>query len=183
MKTQRIVTGHDHAGRSTVASSGPLPSVGEFRQFPGFAVELIWQTAPGSAIPAQPVEPSRQPRSLVPAVGGSSAMRVTFPPEASGVATDFDPQAAARELCERLPGLGELFEADAPGFHRTDSIDYGVVLEGEITLQLDDGRESLLRQGDVVVQMGTRHAWRNTGNSPARLLFVMVGAQRSEPVA
>ena len=177
MNTQRIVTGHDQAGRSTVASSGPLPSVGEFRQFPGFAVELVWHTAPGP-IPAHPVEPAGAPQSVLPAAGGSCAMRVTFPPEASALPVDFDPAAAARELCERLPGLGELFDADAPGFHRTDSIDYGVVLEGEITLELDDG-ERMLRQGDVVVQMGTRHAWRNTGDSPARMLFVMVGAPRA----
>lgn len=182
MKTQRIITGHDQAGRSTIASSGPLPSVGEFRQFPGFAVELIWQTAPGG-IPAHPVDPSQPPHSVLPAAGGSCAMRVTFPPEASAMPADFDPQAAARELCERLPGLGELFEADAPGFHRSDTIDYGVVLEGEITLELDDGCRRLLRQGDVIVQMGTRHAWSNTGNTPARLLFVMVGAQRGQAVA
>ncbi|HEY6612235.1 MAG TPA: cupin domain-containing protein, partial [Pseudomonas sp.] len=74
MKTQRIVTGHDQAGRSTIASSGPLPSVGEFRQFPGFAVELIWQTAPGG-IPAHPVDPSHPPHSVLPAAGGSCAMR------------------------------------------------------------------------------------------------------------
>lgn len=181
MPSTRIVTGHDPAGRSTVASSGPLPSVGEFRQFPGFAVELIWQTASGP-IPAHPVDPTSPPLSVLPAPGGSCAMRVTFPPEESAVPAHFDPQAAARELCERLPGLGELFEADAPGFHRTDSIDYGVVLEGEITLELDDGCRQL-RQGDMVVQMGTRHAWRNTGNRPARLLFVMVGGERGKPEA
>ncbi|MNY62911.1 Cupin domain protein [compost metagenome] len=56
------------------------------------------------------------------------------------------------------------------------------MLEGEITLELDDGCR-LLRQGDVVVQMGTRHAWSNSGNTPARLLFVMVGAQRGQAVA
>jgi mannose-6-phosphate isomerase-like protein (cupin superfamily) len=181
MKTQRIVTGHDQAGRSTVASSGPLPSVGEFRQFPGFAVELIWQTAPGP-IPAHPVDPGGPPHSVLPAPGGSSAMLVTFPPEGEAVPADFDPQAAARELCERLPGLGELFEADAPGFHRSETIDYGVLLEGELTLELDECTR-VLRRGDVVVQMGTRHAWRNTGNSPARMLFVMVGATRGQAVA
>lgn len=182
MKTQRIVTGHDPAGRSTVASSGPLPSVGEFRHFPGFVVEPIWQTAPGHPIPADPLDPAGQPHSVVPAAGGTSAMLVTFPPEGAGVPADFDPAAAARELCERLPGLGELFEADAPGFHRTDSIDYGVLLEGELTLELDDDNR-VLRQGDVIVQMGTRHAWRNTGNSPARMLFVMVGAARGKSIA
>lgn len=181
MSATRIITGHDPAGRSTVASSGPLSSVGEFRQFPGFAVELIWHTAPGP-IPAHPAEPAGAPQSVLPAAGGSCAMRVTFPPEASALPLDFDPAAAARELCERLPGLGELFDAEDPGFHRTDTIDYGVVLEGEITLELDDGCRQL-RQGDVVVQMGTRHAWRNTSNRPARLLFVMVGGERGKPDA
>lgn len=105
-------------------------------------------------------------------------MLVTFPPDHLMQSVDFDPEAAAEEMCARLPGLGDLFEADAPGFHRTDTIDYGVVLDGEVLLELDDGRTNLLRQGDIVIQMGTRHAWRNPGNTPARLLFVLVGAQR-----
>ncbi|MNP49283.1 Cupin domain protein [compost metagenome] len=90
---------------------------------------------------------------------------------------DFDPVAAGAELCARMPGLAERFEAEKPGFHRTDTLDYGVVLEGEVTLELDGGRTTVLRQGDIVVQVGTRHAWRNTGNKPARLFFVLVDAK------
>ncbi|MCY1272680.1 Cupin domain protein [compost metagenome] len=176
MTAQRIVTGHDSQGLSQIVSAGPVPGNEEFTHSPGFSAALVWQT---EAEPLLSAAGSQQPaRSVLPGVGGTSAMLVTFPPQDQPLPVDFDPAAAAAEMCARLPGLGELFEADNPGFHRTDTIDYGVVLEGELCLELDEGRSTRLRQGDVVVQMGTRHAWRNTGNTPARMLFVMVGASR-----
>lgn len=179
MTTTRTVTGHDSAGASIIVSQGPLPGCEEYRHSPGFSAALVWQTAPQAQVAEQPSDPTCAAASVLPAPGGTSALLVTFPPDSLAGGSDFDPIAAGAELCQRLPGLGERFEAEAPGFHRTDSIDYGVVLEGEITLELDGGRTSLLRQGDIVVQMGTRHAWRNRGNTPARLLFVLVGAHRS----
>jgi mannose-6-phosphate isomerase-like protein (cupin superfamily) len=60
------------------------------------------------------------------------------------------------------------------GFHKTDTIDYVFVLDGDIVLQLDDGEE-LLHAGDCVVQRRTNHAWRNRGDKPVRLLTVMMG--------
>ena len=65
---------------------------------------------------------------------------------------------------------------DEPGMHRTATIDYDIVLEGIIGLQLDNGAEITLKPGDVVVQNGTRHRWHNRGKSIARLLAVTVGA-------
>ena len=62
--------------------------------------------------------------------------------------------------------------------HRTDTIDYGVLLKGELWLELDDGREQLLRAGDCFVQNGTRHAWRNPFDEPCRMVVVLVGAHR-----
>ncbi len=61
--------------------------------------------------------------------------------------------------------------------HRTESIDYGVVLEGELTLVLDSGAETIVRPGDLVVQRGTDHAWENRGPRPVRVLFVLVGGR------
>lgn len=80
----------------------------------------------------------------------------------------------------RLPGLAERFEPESPGMHTTDSVDYGILLEGEISLELDDGKTVALKAGDVVVQNGTRHAWRNPGTEPATLIFVLIGARRSK---
>ncbi|MBO3277989.1 cupin domain-containing protein [Pseudomonas schmalbachii] len=176
MTAQRIITGHDDRGLSQIVSAGPIPGNEEFTHSPGFSAALVWQTSAEPVL--ADVESQRPLRSVLPGVGGTSAMLVTFPPQDQPLPADFDPAAAAAEICARLPGLGELFEADNPGFHRTDTIDYGVVLEGELCLELDEGRSTHLRRGDVVVQMGTRHAWRNTGNTPARMLFVMVGASR-----
>jgi quercetin dioxygenase-like cupin family protein len=68
----------------------------------------------------------------------------------------------------------------APGhrspMHRTRSLDYGIVLAGEIDLELDEGRIVSLNVGDVVVQRGTIHAWINRGSSPARMAFVLLSA-------
>jgi quercetin dioxygenase-like cupin family protein len=63
--------------------------------------------------------------------------------------------------------------------HTTDSVDYDVVLDGEIVLELDDGQTVQLYKHDVVVQHGTRHAWRNVSDRPVTTLFVLVGAKRA----
>jgi quercetin dioxygenase-like cupin family protein len=93
-------------------------------------------------------------------------------------ASSFDPAAAGQEIFEQLPGLAAKFEHDNPGMHTTDSVDYGVLLEGEICLELDDGETKTLQPRDVVVQQGTRHAWRNKSDKPATMLFVLIGAVR-----
>ena len=70
-------------------------------------------------------------------------------------------------------------EPDAPGMHTTDTIDFEVVLDGEVWLELDDGVEVHLRAGDTVVQNGTRHAWRNHGDTTARLAVFLIGAHHT----
>ena len=77
-----------------------------------------------------------------------------------------------------VPGLAECFESDNPGMHTTDTIDYGIVLDGEIWLELDDGQTQHLRKLDVVVQNGTRHAWRNRSGRVTLMAFVLIGACR-----
>ena len=88
---------------------------------------------------------------------------------------------AFAEMEEKLPGLAGHMEPDAPGMHTTATIDFEVVLDGEVWLELDDGVEVHLKPGDCVVQNGTRHAWRNRGSVPARLAVFIVGAHHSGP--
>jgi mannose-6-phosphate isomerase-like protein (cupin superfamily) len=90
----------------------------------------------------------------------------------------FDQVAAGQEYMEHMPELAKTFELDNPGMHTTDTVDYGIVLEGEVWLELDDGKQVLLRQHDVVVQNGTRHAWRNKSEKPVKMAFVLIGARR-----
>ncbi len=178
MRAKCVVTGHDGAGCSRIVSAGPITGDESFTHSPGFSAALFWKTSAEPLVGAVQPDPLARVESVLPTAGGTCAMLVTFPPEPALVPTPEQLQAAGAEMAVRLPGLAELFEADAPGFHRSDTIDYGVLIEGQLTLHLDDGEPTVLKAGDVVVQMGTRHAWRNTGNTPARMMFVMVAADR-----
>jgi len=73
-----------------------------------------------------------------------------------------------------------VLEPDHPGMHTTDTVDYDVVLSGEVWLELDDGAEVHLKPGDCVVQNGTRHAWHNKTDQPCTLAVVLVGARRTQ---
>ncbi|CAB3682560.1 cupin domain-containing protein [Paraburkholderia rhynchosiae] len=175
---RRVVTGHDANGASTVALDSPPPRSDAYRHIPGMVSRLVWATEPAHTIPFDKTDPTPAVTSFVPAVSGTRFLIVTFPPDSVFFAPDFDPQAAVAENVAISPGLAELFEED--GMHATPTVDYCIVLDGEIWLELDEGRSELLRQHEVVVQNGTRHAWRNKSDRPATLAFVLIGARRSE---
>ena len=87
----------------------------------------------------------------------------------------FDMGAAWPEHLSELPGIAERFEPDSPGMHRTDTLDYAIVMSGEISLELDGGVQKHFVAGDIVVQQGTRHAWRNRSATAATVAFCMLG--------
>ncbi len=113
---------------------------------PGAVFHEVWNTSatPAPVPPAEPREPTDRP--------------LVTPP---------DPNGTIVRVVDLEPG------SRSP-LHRTESLDYGIVLAGEVTLVLDDGSETLLRSGDVVVQRGTDHAWANATDEPARMVFVLV---------
>ncbi len=123
--------------------------------------------------PAAPKADSPVP----PQPGGTRFLLVRWSPESDAPEVVGDPTALRAEADRDLPGLMDAFEADSP-MHTSESIDYGVVLEGEMWLELYDGATVQLSQGACVVQRGTRHAWSNRGTRPALMLFVLVGARR-----
>nr|ART39196.1 H216 [uncultured bacterium] len=100
-------------------------------------------------------------------------MIVTFPPDAH-MMDIADPAAAGAEYLQRIPGLAEKFEPENPGMHKTETTDYGIVLEGEVVCMFDKG-EVTLKAGDVLVQDHTRHGWSNRTNAPAKVAFVLIG--------
>jgi quercetin dioxygenase-like cupin family protein len=67
-------------------------------------------------------------------------------------------------------------DGDAPGFHRTDTTDFGVLISGNLAVELDDGAEVLLSPGDVLVENGTRHRFRVAGDEPATMASLLIGA-------
>jgi hypothetical protein len=179
MSYRRIVTGHATDGKSVFVSDTVAPRSTAFKGVPGFVTTLMWETRPGATLPnAATSDPSLAATSWVPSPGGTNLMLVTFPADSVMLSPDFDPAAAGAEYMQVLPGLAERFEMEHPGMHTTDTIDYGVLLEGQLHLELDDGASRKLEPRDVVIQNGTRHAWRNRSGAPATMLFVLVGAQR-----
>jgi len=114
----------------------------------------------------------------VPGAGGTRFLVLTIPPDAVFEGRDFDADAARAEQWRHAPDLVERFERETPGMHTTPTTDYIIVLDGTVWLDLDDGAPVRLEVGDVVVQDGTRHAWRNVASGPATMAVVMVGKEQ-----
>jgi hypothetical protein len=177
MEFKRIVTGRDRAGRARFLDDLADPGSEMFAHVPGFVVSMLWATANEPAATGIVTDPVPSQTSLIPALGETRLVRVVFPSD-SVLETISDRDAAGAEYAAKLPGLAETFEAEHPGMHTTPTVDYVVLLSGELWLELDDQEERRLAPGDVVVQNGTRHAWRNRGTEPAAILSVMIGADR-----
>lgn len=163
-RLRRVVTGRNPAGKAILVHNGVSPRIVTTETLPGLALVEVWATDATPTLPVAPVDLITTMTSFVPGPGGTRFRIVQFP----GVSTRaFDQEAFRREYLAKAPGLAEAMEAQDSGMHTTDSVDYGVVISGEITLELDDGATVRLKQGDCVVQNGTRHAWRNSTTAHA----------------
>ena len=176
MKARRVVTGHS-GGKAVFASDGASPKAKVYNSVPGQASVLLWATPATPTVPS-PGEAVTAKTGYVPGPGETRLLFVTFPPDAVMMSPSFNPAAAGAEFMEHMPELASKFEMDNPGMHTTDTVDYGIVLEGEVWLELDDGKQVHLQQHDVIVQNGTRHAWRNKSDKPVKMAFVLIGANR-----
>lgn len=162
MSTRRVVTGKNEAGRSCFVHDGPTAGHVDL----GVAVvDELWIDDPANPDPAARVDPATVATiRLSPPVGGSVVRVLTFLPARAGVVKDFS-------HCD----TGDAVDEQNPDMHTTRTIDYGIVLSGELDLELDEGAVHLTA-GDVVVQRGTRHAWHNRGTVPCTVAFVMISS-------
>lgn len=172
---RRVVTGV-RDGKSVILSDGCPPNVHVYQGWPGFATSVYWVTAPVPTLPLDDREPAPVGTPITPHPGETRLMIVRFPPDAVFTDPRFNPDVTLAEQRTHLPGLVDCFEEEDPGMHRTDSVDYDIVLDGEIWLELDDGIVMHLRHGDVVIQGGGRHAWRNRSDRVTTMAFVLIGA-------
>jgi mannose-6-phosphate isomerase-like protein (cupin superfamily) len=178
MKIRRVVTGHDSEGKARVVDDCDVePITSEL--MPGFAAYRVWgrderPTFPDDGAP-------RRAEAWFPPRDGSRFMINMIPPGEPVLPPDLGMAAALADMERQMPGAMALMEPDAPGMHTTDSIDYVLVVSGEVTLELDDGEQTVLRAGDVVIQNGTRHAWRNQGTETCTIVGVAIGADRTRP--
>jgi mannose-6-phosphate isomerase-like protein (cupin superfamily) len=178
MTIRRVVTGHDTEGRARIVDDRPVDPITS-DLLPGCAAYRLWGR---DERPTFPDDGSPHPApAYYPPPTGSRFMINKIAPGDLIPPPDLD-QAAALEALELLmPGAMAANDPDTPGMHTTDTIDYVLVVSGEITLELDDGAHTLLHPGDTVVQNGTRHAWRNHGTEPCTIVGVAIGANRTRP--
>ncbi len=174
---QRFVTVIDSDGKSVFTDDTTVPSSVPL----GMSIHNVWGTADGTATVGAGLDPQSVPFPFFPGPGGHRVVVVEYP-AAGGGHGPVDPEAAAQAAADAerdQPGLLSVFDPDDPGFHITDSVDYGICLEGEVWLVLDDGQERRISPGTVVVQRGTRHAWQNRSDSPCTMIYVIIGANRA----
>jgi quercetin dioxygenase-like cupin family protein len=171
-RIRRVVTGHDEHGRSVIASDGPSPHVLTLPGRPDFALTNLWVTDATPASNEGSADAAARPVVLEPPASGTIFRVVEFPPDAA--AGGFDRQAAFRAM-----GAGHAMDPSGsrhPGMHKTATVDYAIVLSGEIYAVMDEG-ETLLRAGDCLVQRGTNHAWSNRSAAPCLVAFILVSAR------
>lgn len=180
-RIRRIVTGHDSEGKSVFISDGEPSHSVVFDALSGLEFHELWATEDAPSIPVGHDDPTLHLSSFLPPSTGSRFRIVRFPSGlemAKMIEAGFDPIAFRQEYAAKIPGLAQTHELDDPGMHTTETIDYGIVLSGEIYLELDDGKQAHLKAGDCVIQNGTRHGWRNRSNEACLVAFIMIGAKR-----
>ena len=175
---RRIVTGHDADGNARLVSDAPPGRVVQVGGPGGPTFYEVWNTRETPAlIDRQSDEPIESGLVLAPPKGGTRIRVIDFPPEAAEIRR-LD-EAGAREAFGAMGGAAAShFKQGAPHplMHRTQTVDYGIVLEGEITLILDH-EQTTIRAGDIVVQRGTNHAWANRSDRLCRMAFVLIDGQ------
>ncbi len=171
---RRVVTGHDRDGQATIVTDGALSTVVELTAIPGTVFHEVWSTQGAPAPVGDGPDPTTGALRLPPPRHGTRIRFVDIPPD-----TDDFLRHGSQRMHAAFAEIGDAAastvkpESPHPLMHRTQSIDYGIVMEGEMTLVLDIA-ETVLKRGDVVIQRGTNHAWANRSGKPCRMLFVLI---------
>jgi len=175
---RRIVTGHDQDGQAVIQSDAQPTRVQQIGGPGGPTFIEVWSTRETPAvISRQAGEPDESGLVLAPPKGGTRIRVIDFPPEGDAVRKLTGSEAA--EKFAEMGGAGAVRAAQGaphPLMHRTQTVDYGIVLAGELTLVMDRG-ETVVRAGDIVIQQGTNHAWANRSGKDCRVAFVLIDGQ------
>jgi mannose-6-phosphate isomerase-like protein (cupin superfamily) len=169
---RRVVTGHDDKGRAVVLFDGESPHSFFLEKAGGLRLTEIWETRGSPADNTGRDDAADHERRIEPAGGGSVFRIIEYPPDRVRLRT-LDPDRFFHAMGARA---AEAATRRHPGMHKTDTVDYCVVLSGEIWAVLDEG-EVLLRPGDCLVQRGTNHAWSNRSEAPCVIAFVLIAAK------
>lgn len=166
----RVVTGHDDSGKAVITEQGPAPAQYPIAAVPGMHFQEIWNT---SALPValdNGADPTQRPLRLAPMPSGGLIRVVDIPPDS--IQNQASDDAIAATLAAVGAPANEVGGSRHKLMHRTQTLDYGILVQGELWLMLDE-QEVRLTPGDVVVQRGTRHAWSNRTEEMARIVFIL----------
>lgn len=171
--TRRVVTAVDENGKSYIAEDGPTPAVRTVEARPGYVVNNVWITGAAPSPVAAP-DAIEEHEGVNPPDGGTVLRIIEYPPDPE------DPEEMARQFAGMFGKLfddaGRPEDGKHPGMHVTETVDYAIVIEGELTAIMDEG-ETVLRKGDVLIQRGTNHAWTNRSGKPAKAAFVLIAGR------
>jgi mannose-6-phosphate isomerase-like protein (cupin superfamily) len=169
---RRVVTGHDAAGRSIILMDGQSPNVFVAPSSGGLRSTELWATTTAPADNSGSADAAVRARRIAPEGLGTVFRTIEYPPDSIRLTT-IDPAAHF----SGGSGARRPTAPDTPhkGMHRTDTVDYAIILSGEIYAVMDEG-EVLLQQGDCLIQRGTNHAWSNRTEEPCLVAFVLVAA-------
>ena len=171
-RVRRVLTGHDAQGRSTFIADGEAPNVKEMGSNSGLAITELWETNGAPASNEGSKDAGHRTVRLEPPQNGTVFRIVEFPPD-----SQWQSLPDARKWAEAIDAdhVPDRRSSD-PMMHKTSTVDYIVVLKGEIYAIVDQG-ETLLRPGDVFVQRGTNHSWSVRSNEPCVIAVVLVDAK------
>ena len=170
---RRIVTGHDAHGKSIFTEDAAAPSVHTNRRRVGYHLTNLWMTDQTPCLVGNEADPTTRPLTLEPPKNGTVVRIVEFGPEGEWT-KDLDGSGAKEAFGAMGTNKASTYKPGVhPLMHRTESVDYALVLEGEIVIVLDDS-ERLMQQGDFLVERGTSHAWANRSGKPCKMLFVLI---------
>jgi mannose-6-phosphate isomerase-like protein (cupin superfamily) len=174
MKRRRVSTGETADGRSIIVADESIEPL-TVALAPGLECFPIWGADQAIELPHDGTKPSVA--GWFPREQGFRFTILTIPPDGSSAAPA-DLAAALTEASEKLPGMLEAIDVEFPHMHTTNTIDFVVVLSGSLWLEVDDGKEVELSQGDSIIQNGTRHAWHNRSAIPCQIASATIGARR-----
>jgi len=171
-RVRRVLTGHTPEGKSTFIADGPAPNMKEMPSFPGLALTDLWETSGAPASNQGHADAAERPIKLEPPPKGTIVRIVEFPPDTHR------PQGNDGSAGFKAIGAGHAQDQHSsdPMMHKTSTVDYIIVLKGEIYAVMETG-EKLLRAGDILIQRGTNHSWSVRATEPCIVAAVLVNAK------
>ncbi len=175
MRFRRVITGHNEKGKAVVVKDDEVEEISA-ALLPGRKFYQLWGT---DELLKHPIS-GEMPEGLswFPQPHGQRFFIWVVPPKGEEPVKPEATEQNIEEVNQKLPGIFSFFEKDDPGMHTTPTVDMSYIISGEIVLELDDGKEMTLKEGDTIVQNGTRHRWFNRGEIPAVIITGCLGIEK-----